>query len=88
MGETLVVTTTHLDLPYWSEFGIKQSAQAIILKRLTPSEYGNDLEYSLTVFDTVTFARPFAVEDKRCWAPGREIPPYSFVIDWEDQANR
>lgn len=84
-GDTLVVTTTHLDFPYWSEFGLPQSDQAIILERFTPSEDGNDLDYSLTVFDPVMFTRPFTVEDNRYWAPGRDIPPYDCVVDWEDQ---
>ena len=83
--ETLVVTTTHLDFPYWSEFGLPQSDQATILERFTPSEDGNDLEYSLTVFDPVNFTRPFTVHDNRYWAPGRDIPPYDCVVDWEDQ---
>ena len=86
-GETLVVTTTHLDFPYWSEFGLPQSNEAIILERFTPSEDGNDLEYSLTVFDPVMFTRPFTVEDNRFWAPGREMPPYDCAVDWEDEAD-
>ena len=79
-GETLVVTTTHLDFPYWSEFGLPQSDQAIILERFTPSEDGNDLEYSLTVFDPLVFTRPFTVEDNRYWAR-RRIPPYDLRRD-------
>ena len=86
-GETLVVTTTHLDWPYWSEFGLPQSDQATLLEIFSVSDDGNDLSYSLTVFDPVMFTRPFTVEDDRYWAPGRDIPPYNCVVDWEDSAD-
>ena len=87
VGETLVVTTTHLDFPYWSEFGLPQSDQATILEKFSASDDGNVLNYALTVFDPDMFTRPFTVEDSRYWTPGRDIPPYNCVVDWEDPAD-
>ena len=87
-GETLVVTTTHLDWPYWSEFGLPQSDQSTtILERFSVSDNGNGLDYALTVSDPVMFTRPLTIEDTRYWTPGREIPPYNCVVDWEDSAD-
>ena len=87
VGETLVVTTTHLDFPYWSEFGLPQSDRATILEKFSASDDGNVLNYALTVFDPDMFTRPFTVEDSRYWTPGRDIPPYNCVVDWEDPAD-
>ncbi|MFL2553137.1 MAG: hypothetical protein ACJ0S4_00315 [Candidatus Rariloculaceae bacterium] len=82
--DTLVVTTTHIDFPYWAEFGLPQSNQGIIVERFTPSDDGNNLSYTLTVIDPVTMTRPFTVRDNRFWTPGREILPYDCVVEWED----
>jgi hypothetical protein len=83
-GETLVITTTHIDWPYWSEWGLPQSEQSTLLERLSVSDGGNVLNHSLTIIDPVNFTRPFTVARTRTWAPGVEIPPYNCVVDWED----
>jgi hypothetical protein len=87
-GETLVVTTTHLDWPYWSEFGLPQSSESTtLLERFSVSDDGNTLQYSVTVSDSAMFTRPFTIEDTRNWTPGREMPPYDCAVDWEDSAD-
>lgn len=83
-GETLVITTTHLDWPYWSEWGLPQSDQSTILEKLSVSDGGNVLHHSVTVFDPAMFTRPFTIERTRSWTPGIVIPPYNCVVDWED----
>jgi len=82
-GETLIVTTTHIDWPYWSEWGLPQSAQSTLLEKFSVSGGGNVLNHSLTVSDPVMFTRPFTVARTRTWAPGVEIPPYNCVVDWQ-----
>ncbi len=83
-GETLVVTTTHIDFPYWAELGIPQSDQSTTLERLSVSDGGNLLNHAVTIFDPVMFARPFTIERNRPWTPGIVIPPYNCVLDWDD----
>ena len=83
-GETLVVTTTHVDWPYWSEWGLPQSDQATILETLSVSEGGNVLNHAVTIIDPVMYTRPFTVARTRTWTPGIEIPPYNCVVDWDD----
>ena len=85
-GETLIVTTTHVDWPYYSEFGLPQSDQSSFLERFSLSEGGNVLHHSITVSDPVMFSRPFTLERTREWAPGEEILPYNCVVDWEEPA--
>jgi len=82
-GDTLVITTTHIDWPYWSEWGLPQSDQSTLLERLSVSDGGNVLNHSVTLYDPVNFTRPFTIERTRTWAPGVEIPPYNCVVDWE-----
>ena len=83
-GDTLVVTTTHIGWPYYSELGIPQSDQASYVERFSTADGGNRLDYSVTVTDPVVFRESFTLESFREWAPGVEIPPYNCVIDWED----
>ncbi len=85
VGESLVVTTTHIDWPYWSEFGLPQSTESTtLLEKFSVTEDGNTLNYSVTVSDPEMFSRPFTVQTIRRWTPGRIIPPYDCAVDWED----
>ena len=86
-GETLIVTTTHIDWPYYSELGTPQSDQASFLERFSTSDGGNVLHYSLTVTDPVVFNEPFTLGTTRPAVPGVEILPYECFIDWEDSAS-
>ncbi len=84
VNDTLVITTTHLDWPYWSEWGFPQSDQATMLETLSVSNEGSVLNYSITITDPVMVTRPFTIARTRSWTPGIEIPPYNCVVDWED----
>ena len=84
VGETLIVTTTHLDWPFWSEWGLPQSDQASLLERFSVSDGGNVLNHSITISDPLMYTRPFTVERTRNWIPGVEIPPYDCVVSWEE----
>ena len=84
MGDTLIVTTTHVDWPHYSEWGLPQSEQASYLERFTVSDGGNVLTHSITVTDPVVFNRPYTLERTRTWMPGYEIQPYNCVVEWED----
>ena len=86
VGDTLVVTTTHIDWPYYSEWGLPQSDQASFLERFTVSDGGNVLTHSITVIDPVMFNRPYTLERTRTWMPGHEIPPYNCVVEWDGSA--
>lgn len=84
-GDTLVITTTHVDWPYWSEWGLPQSEHGTILETLSVSDGGNVLHQTVSVFDPIMYTRPFTVARTRSWTPGIEFPPYNCVIDWEDE---
>ena len=86
-GDDLVITTTHIDWPYYSELGTPQSDQASYLERLSVTEDGNRLNYTITITDPVVFPESVTLETYRLWTPGVEIPPFNCVLDWEDASD-
>ena len=83
-GDDLVITTTHIDWPYYSELGTPQSDQASYVERLSVTEGGERLSYSITITDPVVFPGPVTLETSRQWTPGAQLPPYDCVLDWGD----
>ena len=82
-GETLVVTTTHVDWPYYSNIGMPQSDRVRYVERFSVSNDGRTLNYSITVDDPVIFTRPFTMDRTRQAAPGVEIVPFDCISEWE-----
>jgi hypothetical protein len=58
-GDTLVVTTTRLNAPYFNRMGVPQSEFAEIEERFTIDATAGKLRYLLTVTDPVNLAEPF-----------------------------
>ena len=86
-GDDLVITTTHIDWPFYSELGTPQSDQASYVERLSVADGGEGLNYSITITDPVVFPGPVTLETFRAWTPGARIPAYDCVLDWEDAAD-
>ena len=86
-GDDLIITTTHIDWPYYSELGTPQSDQASYVERLSVTEGGEGLNYSITITDPVVFTGPVTLESFRPWTPGAQLPPYNCVLDWGDAAD-
>ena len=83
-GDDLVITTTRIDWPYYSELGTPQSDRASYVERLSVAEGGERLNYSITITDPVVFPGPVTLESFRPWTPGVQIPPYNCVLEWVD----
>jgi len=86
-GDTLVVTTTHVNWPQFDPFGTPQSDQAEYLETFRFSSEDNTLHYSFTSTDPVMFTQPITLTRQRRWTPGIEIVPFDCVAKWEDAAN-
>jgi hypothetical protein len=86
-GDVLVVTTTHVDWPYYLNSGTPQSDQVRYDERFSISNDGHTLNYSLTISDPVVFEKPFTLERSRQWTPGVEIEPFDCLIEWQDAAD-
>jgi hypothetical protein len=85
-GDTLFVTTTHVDWPYYSNIGMPQSDQVRYFERFSVSNDGRTLNYSITVDDPVVFTQPFTMDRTRQAAPGVEIAPFDCIPEWQDAA--
>ena len=75
-GKTLVVTTTKISWPWFSQLGIPQSAGVMIAERFTPSDDGGRLDYEMTVTDPVNFTRPVVLGTHWFWLPTVQLIPY------------
>jgi hypothetical protein len=85
-GETLVVTTTDIDFPYFQLYGLEgvpQSTEMSIVERFTPSADGTELTYDLSATDPRTFTRTVTADGYRTfrWQPGFEFMPPDCVLD-------
>jgi len=75
-GATLVVTTTHVNYPWFDQAGIPQSEQSVLVERFTPTADGSRLDYTVTVTDPVNFTKPVTLN--RYWLDlGEKIERYN-----------
>ncbi len=84
--DTLVVNTTHVDWPYYSNDGMPQSDQVSYSERFSVSDDGQTLDYSITIDDPVIFTQPFTMDRFREPAPGITIEPFDCELEWEAPA--
>ena len=75
-GRTLVVTTSRVSWPYFSQIGIPQSPAVEIVERFAPTADGSRLDYSLTVTDPATFTEPVTLLTYWIYVPGVALLPY------------
>jgi hypothetical protein len=74
-GGALVVTTTHVDWPYFDNAGTPQSTAVRIVERFAVSDDQATLSFRVTVTDPATFTEPAAI-DGRWTARGDTIGRY------------
>ena len=82
-GETLVVTTTHINWPWFDQTGIPQTEAVHVAERFTPSADGRRLDYAATVTDPAIFTEPVVLERIWIWVPGEAVEPYNCVVSEE-----
>ena len=75
-GRTLVVTTSRVSWPYFSQIGIPQSPSAEIVERFAPTADGSRLDYSVTVTDPPTFTEAVTLSTYWIYVPGVALLPY------------
>jgi hypothetical protein len=79
-GATLVVTTTRISWPFFTQLGIRQSPHVRIVERFTPSNDGSRLDYAMTVTDPQTFTRPVVLSQHWLWLPSVTLLPYECTV--------
>jgi hypothetical protein len=80
-GDALVVTTTRVDWPFFSQIGIPQTADVVIVERFAPTPDGARLDYRLTVTDPAVFTQPVVLENYWIWVPEIEILSYDCAVN-------
>ena len=87
-GDTLWVTTTHVDWPYYTDYGTPQSDRARYDESFRVVENDGEpvLHYSITISDPVVFPEPLHFESTRTPLPGYEFRPYDCTAEWENFA--
>ena len=82
--ETLVVTTTEIDWPWFDEDGIPQSEELQLVESFTVSEDNLRLMYTITATDPQVFTEPVTLERNWISVPGTEVSPFECTWDRED----
>jgi len=85
-GETLEITTTHIDWPYFELYGlvgVPQTRAMRIVERFTPRDGGATVQYDFTATDPGAFTEPVAYENYVTfrWQPSLDFLPYDCVED-------
>jgi len=88
--DSLVVTTTHIDWPYFQLYGLEgvpQSRAMRIVERFAPSDDGATVTYDISATDPATFTETVTYERYVAfrWDPSVEFIPYD-CIEEERQA--
>ncbi len=83
-GDTLEVTTTAIDWPWFDQAGVPQSDALRLVERFTPSPDGRVLRYQVTATDPEVFSEPVILNRIWVWDPSEEIRPYNCVWDRDD----
>jgi uncharacterized protein DUF6152 len=83
-GESLVITTTHIDWPYFELYGlvgVPQSRAMRIVERFTPRDGGATLRYDFSAADPAAFTETITYENYVTfrWQPSIEFLPYDCV---------
>ena len=74
-GETLVVTTTHINWPYLDDIGTPQTEALKVVEKFTLSDDQTRLNRDITLTDPETLTGPVTV--RGYWlALGETVPPY------------
>jgi hypothetical protein len=83
-GDALVITTTHIDWPYFELYGlvgVPQSREMRIVERFTPRDGGATVQYDFTATDPAAFTETVAYENYATfrWQPTLEFLPYDCI---------
>jgi len=76
-GDTLVVTTTRIDWPWFNQSGIPQSVDAVLTERFTPAADGSRLTYELKAVDPANFTEPVMRGKQWLYLPNLKVEPYN-----------
>jgi hypothetical protein len=85
-GDALVITTTHIDWPYFELYGlvgVPQTRAMRIVERFTPRDDGATVQYDFTATDPGAFTEPVTYDNYVTfrWQPSLGFLPYDCIED-------
>ena len=85
-GDALVITTTHIDWPYFELYGlvgVPQSRAMRIVERFTPRDDGATLQYDWAATDPTNFTETVSYDNYVTfrWNPALDFLPYDCIED-------
>ena len=80
-GDTLMVTTTRINWPYFDRVGAPQSTDVVVEEAFRAVDDGEGLEYTMTVTDPSTLLEPFVWEAAWEWRRGEEVGRYDCTLE-------
>jgi hypothetical protein len=85
-GEALVITTTHIDWPYFELYGlvgVPQSRSMHIVERFTPRDGNATLQYDWSATDPINLTETISYENYVTFRfnPSLEFLPYDCIED-------
>tara|TARA_B110000483_G_scaffold77522_2_gene96558 strand:- start:37660 stop:38742 length:1083 start_codon:yes stop_codon:yes gene_type:complete len=75
-GNTLIVTTTDVEYPFFDDVGSPQSPQAVIVEEFSLSQENSRLDWTAQVTDSQYYSEPVTLSGHWQWAPGEQIKTY------------
>lgn len=75
-GETLAVSTSHINYPWFNQAGIPLSSEVTISERFTAIEDGSLMDYEMVITDPVNFTESVTLTKKWLHAKDVEILPF------------
>jgi Family of unknown function (DUF6152) len=83
-GDALVITTTHIDWPYFELYGlvgVPQSRAMRIVERFTPSDDGATVRYDFAATDPAAFTETVRYDNYATfrWQPSLDFIPYDCI---------
>ena len=80
-GDTLMVTTTRINSPYFDRVGAPQSTDVVVEETIRAVDDGERLVYTMTVTDPSTLLEPFVWEAAWEWRRGEEVGRYDCTLE-------
>ena len=79
-GNTLLVSTSRIDYPYFNDDGVPMSEAVEIVERFTLSEDEQTLDWHATVTDPQYLTAPIEMTAQWRWVPGETIKPWNCTM--------
>ncbi len=80
-GNSLVVTTTDIDWPYFDDAGTPQSPLISSVERFTLSDDERRLDYEVVITDPETLLEPLVLSWHWDWVPGEALQAYGCTLE-------